>query len=76
MQMENPFQNSVGQIKIRCAKYKFAEQSHNFLMELPMQLIFGVRCDLVKLQIWAKGKSILEFYSVWKKIQRIQKIKT
>ena len=45
-------------------------------MELPMQLIFGVRWDLDKLQICAKGKSILEFHSVWKEIQKIQKIKT
>ena len=66
MQKENPFWNSVRQIKIRCAKYKFAERSHNFLMQLPMQLIFGVRWDLDKLQICAKGKSILEFHSVWK----------
>ena len=35
-------------------------------MQLPMQLIFGVRWDLDKLQICAKGKSILEFHSVWK----------
>ena len=41
MQKENPGANSVGQIKICCAKYKFAEQSHNFLMQLLMQLIFG-----------------------------------
>ena len=46
MQKENPFWNSVRQIKIRCAKYKFAERSHNFLMQLPMQLIFGDRWDL------------------------------
>ena len=45
-------------------------------MELPMQLIFGDRWDLDKLQICAKGKSILEFHSVWKKIQNIQKSKT
>ena len=76
MQKENPFWNSVRQITIRCAKYKFAERSRNFLMEWPMQLIFGVRCYLDKLQIYAKGKSILEFHSVWKKIQRIEKIKT
>ena len=76
MQKENPFWNSVRQIKIRCAKYKFAERSHNFLMELPMQLIFGVRWDLNMLQTCAKGKSILEFHSVSKKIQKIQKIKT
>ena len=47
MQKENPFWNSVHLIKIRCAKYKFAERIHNFLMQLPMQLIFGVR-----LRIW------------------------
>ena len=76
MQNENPFRNFVRQIKIRCAKYKFAERSHNFLMELPMQLIFGVRWDLDKRQICPKGKSILEFHSVWKKIQKIPKIKT
>ena len=66
IQKENPFWNSIRQIKIRCAKYKIAERSHNFLMQLPMQLIFGVSWDLNKLQIWAKGKSILEFHSVWK----------
>ena len=76
MQKENSFWNSVRQIKFRCAKYKFAERSHNFLMELPMQLIFGVLWDLDKLQICAEGKSILEFHSVWKKLQKIQKIKT
>ena len=75
MQKENPFWNSFCKIKIRCAKYKFAERSHNFLMQLPMQLIFGVRSENDKLQICAKGKSILEFHSVWKKIQKIQKIK-
>ena len=66
MQKENPLWNSIRQIKIRCAKYKIAERSHNFLMQLPMQLIFGVSWDLDKLQICAKGKSILEFHSVWK----------
>ena len=76
MQKENPFWNSVRQIKIRCAKYKFAERSHNFWMPLPMQLIFGVRWDLDKLQIAAKGKSILEFHSCEKETQKIQKIKT
>ena len=76
MQKENPLWNSVRQIKIRCAKYKFAERGHNFLMELPMQFNFGDRWDLDKLQICAKGKSILEFHSVWKEIQKIQKIKT
>ena len=66
MQKENPFWNSVRQIKFRCAKYKFAERSHTFLIQLPMQLIFGVSWDLDKLQICAKGKSILKFHSVWK----------
>ena len=32
MQKENPVPNSVRQIKIRCAKYKFAERSYNFPM--------------------------------------------
>ena len=41
MQKENPVSNSGRPIKIRCAKYKFAERTHNFLMQLPMQLIFG-----------------------------------
>ena len=41
MQKENPVANSVRQKKIRCAKYKFAEWSHNFLMQLSVQLIFG-----------------------------------
>ena len=72
MQKEHWFWNSVRQIKIRCAKYKFAEQSHNFLVKVPMQLIFGVCWDLDKLQTCAKGKSILEFHSVWKEIQKIK----
>ena len=123
MQKENSFWNSVRQIKIRCAKYKFAERGHNFLgtaskpnrrltggsvrfrtvsivpnndnrlepdgtagqpavgfwscplMQSPMQLIFGDPWDLDKLQACAKGKSILEFRSVWKEIQKIQTIK-
>ena len=41
MQKENPVANSVRQIKIRCAKYKFAERRHNFLIQLLMQLNFG-----------------------------------
>ena len=41
MQKENPVANSVRPIKICCAKYKFADRSHNFLMQLPMQLIFS-----------------------------------
>ena len=45
IQKENPFWNSIRQIKIRCAKYKFAERSHNFLMQLPMQLIFLVSVE-------------------------------
>ena len=76
MKNENPVANSVRQIKIRCAKYKFAERSHNFLMQLPMHLIFGDLWDLDNLQIFAKGKSILEFRSLWKEIQKMQKIKT
>ena len=66
MQKENPFWISIRQIKIRCAKYKFAERSHNFLMQLPMQFIFGVCWDLDKLHICAKEKFILEFHSVRK----------
>ena len=75
MQKENPFWNSIHQIKIRCAKYKFAERSHNFLMELPMHLIFGVRWDLDKLQICAKGKSILEFFPWERKSKKSKKLK-
>ena len=41
MQKEHPVENSFRQIKIRYAKYKFAERSYNFLMQLPMQLIFN-----------------------------------
>ena len=44
-------------------------------MQLPMQLIFGDRWDLDTLQICAKGKSILEFCSVWKEIQKCKKFK-
>ena len=76
MQKENPVANSVHQMKIRCAKYTFAERSYNFLMQLPILLIFGDRWDLDKLQTCAKGKSILEFRSVWKEIKTMQKIKT
>ena len=76
MQKKNPVANSVHQIKIRCAKYKFAERRHNFLMQLHMQLIFSDRWDFDKLQTFAKGKSILEFRPVWKQIQNIQNIKT
>ena len=76
MQKENPFWNSIREIKICCAKYKFAERSHNLLIQLPIQLIFGDPWDLDKLQTCAKGKSILEFHSVWKEIQKIQKTKT
>ena len=75
MQKENPFWNCIGQIKIRCAKYKIAERSHNFLMKLPMQLILSVSWDLDKLQICAKGKSIPCEKEI-QKIQKIQKIKT
>ena len=41
-----------------------------------MQVIFGDRWDFDKPQTCAKWKSILEFRSVWKEIQKIQKIKT
>ena len=41
MQKENPVANSGRPIQIHCAKYKFAERSHNFLMQLSMQPIFG-----------------------------------
>ena len=58
MEKEDPFWISVRQKKIPLAKYKFAERSHNFLMQLPMQLIFGDRWDLDKLQTFSKGKSI------------------
>ena len=75
MQRENPVANSVRQIKIRCAKYKFAERSHNFLMQLLMQLIFGDLRDLDKLQTYLKGKSILEFRSVSKGVRKMQKLK-
>ena len=73
MQKENPVANSVHPIKIRCAKYKFAERSHNFLMQLPMQLIFSDHSDLEKLQTCAKEKSILDFSSVSKDIRKMQK---
>ena len=76
MQKENPVANSVRQIKIRCARYNIAERSHNFLMQLPMQLIFSDLWDLDKLQTCAKGKSIFEFRSVLKEITKMQKIKT
>ena len=76
MQKENPVANSVRQIKIRCAKYKFAARSHNFLVKLSMQLIFGDLYDLDQLQTCAKRKSILEFRSVSKEIQKMQKIET
>ena len=75
MQKENPVANFVRQIKIRCAKYKFAERSHNFFMELPMQLIFGDLWDLDKLQTCAEGTSILEFRSVSKEIPKNQQKK-
>ena len=74
MQKENPFWNSIRQIKIRCAKYKIAERSHNFLMQLPMQLIFGVSWDLNKLQISAKENPFWNSIPCEKEIQEIQKI--
>ena len=74
--MENPVANCVRQIKIRRAKYKFAERSHNFLKQLLMQLIFSDLRDLDKPHTCVKGKSILEFSSVSKGITKMQKIKT
>ena len=41
-----------------------------------MQLISGDLWDLDKLQTFAKGKSILEFRSMSKEIQKMQKIAT
>ena len=41
-----------------------------------MQLISGDLWDLDKLLTFAKGKSILEFRSVSKEIQKMQKIAT
>ena len=76
MQKENSVANSVRQIKIRCAKYKFAERSHNFLMQLFMQLMVGQFWDLDKLQTCVKGKSISEFRSVSMDIRKIHKIAT
>ena len=76
MQKENPFCNSVRQIKIRCAKYKFVERSHNFLMDLPMQLIFGVCETLTSIRFVPKENPFLEFRSVSNEIQKMQKIKT
>ena len=56
-----------------CAKYKFAERSHNFLLQSHMQLIFGDLSDLDKLLVCVKGKSILEFRSVSKGNRKMQK---
>ena len=64
MQKENSVANSVRKMKIRCAKYKFAEQSDNFLMQLLMQLMFGDLWDLDKFQTCAKANFISEFRSV------------
>ena len=64
MQKENPVANSVRQIKIRCAKYKFTKRSHDFLRQLLMQLMVGDLLDLDKFQTCGKGKFILEFRSV------------
>ena len=76
MRKENPVANSVRQIKIRCAKYKFAERSHNFLMQSLMQVMLGGLRDFDKLQICVKGKSISDFRSVSKGIRNMQKIAT
>ena len=52
MQKENPVVNSIRQIKLWCAKYKFAEGSHNFLMQSLMQLMVGDLWDLDEFKIW------------------------
>ena len=75
MQKENPFWNSVRQIKIRCAKYKNAKRIHNSLMQYRMRLIFGEFLDLVKGHPCAKGKSNGEFRSVKNGIGNVPKIK-
>ena len=41
MQKENPSSEFRSLDKNLCEKYKFAERSHNFLIPLPMQLIFN-----------------------------------
>ena len=74
MRKEYSVANSGRPIKNPLRKIQFAERSHNFLMQLPMQLIFGDLWDLDKLQTCAKGQSILEFPSVSKEIQKMQKI--
>ena len=68
MQKENPVAN------IRCAKYKFTERSHDFVMKSHVQLIFSDLGDLDKLQICAKGKSISEFHSVSMGIRKMEKM--
>ena len=74
MQKENPFWNSVRQIKIRCAKYKFAERSHNVLMQLPMQLIFSPVKTLTSFRFVPKENPFWNSIPCEKEIQNIQKI--
>ena len=71
MQKKNPGSNSVRQIK-----YKFAERSHNFLMQSLMQLMSNGLWELDKLQICVKGNSTLEFRSVSMGIRNMEKIAT
>ena len=74
MQKENPFRNSVRKIKICCAKYKFAERSHNFLMQLPMQLIFSPVETLTSFRFVPKENPFWNSIPCEKEIQKIQKI--
>ena len=74
MQKENPVANSVRQIKIRCAKYKFCGPESNFLVQLSMQLIFGDLRDLDKLQTCAKGKSFWNSVPCQRKSKKCKKL--
>ena len=74
MQKENPFSNSIRQIKIRYAKYKIAERSHNFLMQLPMQLILVSVETLTSFRFVPKENPFWNSIPCEKEIQKIQKI--
>ena len=75
MQKKNPVVNSVRQIKIRCAKYKFAERSHSFLVQSHMQLIFGDVLDLDKLQICVNENPFWNSIPCEKSSERCKKLK-
>ena len=75
MQNENPFWNSVRQIKIRCAKYKFAERSHNFLMQLPTSSSLVSVETLTSFRFVPKENPFWNSIPCEKEIQKIQKIK-